>query len=389
MYSRDLKYILKRQSKYPVVIVSGPREAGKTTLVKNAFRSHKYVSFDDRDTRLFATNDPEEFLTFYRNDSGIVIDEAQRVPTLLQSIQNEVAAQKRPGYFILICSEKLAAEQLACFTDKIGSLTILPLSLREQIEVAEQPQSVDTSILMGGYPTACIGAPAQFYAGYIDFFMEQDIEPKLRATNIAAFQKFVKLCATNVGQLLNLDTLGEECGVSFATARSWVSLLEKHFFLFLLPAHTNAFNKRVTKTPKLYFFDTGIACALLGIQNADVLALHPLRSALFENLIIADLYKQFCNNGLKPPLYYWRDQNGRYEVDCLVETDSSLVAIDIKAATTLAPDAFKKLTTWNALSETSAAHNFLISTGHEIKIKESGTILGWQAASEFVDRLDL
>lgn len=389
MYSRDLSYVLKRHAKFPIIIISGPREAGKTTLVKNAFRNHKYVSFDDRDTRLFATNDPEEFLTFYRNDNGIIIDEAQRVPSLLPSIQNEVTAQKRPGYFILICSEKLAPEQLAWFTDKIGSLTILPLSLREQSEVSEQPQSVDLSILMGGYPTANIGAPAQFYAGYIDFFMEQDIEPKLRATNIAAFQKFVKLCATNVGQLLNLDTLGEECGVSFATARSWITLLEKHFFLFLLPAHTNSFNKRVTKTPKLYFFDTGIACSLLGIQSPEVLALHPLRSALFENLIIADLYKQFCNHGLKPPLSYWRDQNGRYEVDCLVDVDSSLIAVDIKAATTLAPDAFKKLTTWNSLSETSPTQNFLISTGQEIKIKESGTIMGWQTAGEFVDRLDL
>ena len=224
------------------------------------------------------------------------------------------------------------------------------------------------------------------YLEYIQSFIEHEVRTRIHSHNVPVFQKFMQLCAGNVGQLLNLDRLGEECGVSFATARQWLALLEKHFFVFLLPPHSVSFNKRITKTPKLYFFDTGIACALLRISSTELLAIHPLRSSLFENLMIADLYKQFCNNGIEPKLFFWRDQNGRYEVDCLIDAGGSLIALEIKSGETLSPDAFKKLESWSKISQTSA-QNYLIYAGREKKERESTVIMGWQEASEFVERL--
>ncbi len=389
MQSRDLTYILKRTSKLPVVIVSGPKESGKTTLIKTIFKNHKYVSFEDTDTIMFATNDPERFLNFYKNETGIILDEAQKVPAIFSHIQREVGIKKKPGYFILISSEKIPAKDLTVFTDKIGTLTLLPFSIKELTESGISP-SVDTCIINGGHPRLLSEniTPLDVYAPSLQIFLEQEVSAYIHAKNLAAFHKFMQLCAGRTGQLLNLDTIGEECGVSFATARQWLALLEKHFLVFLLPANTKTFNKRVTKTPKLYFFDTGIACALLRITNPEILAFHPLRSKLFENFMIADLYKQFYNAGLKPTLSFWRDQNGRHEVDCLVDTGSSSVALEIKSGETVSVDAFKRLENWSKLSQADPSTNFLIYAGTEIKEKDAGTIMGWQAASELVEQLE-
>ncbi len=389
MQSRDLTYILKRTSKLPVVIVSGPKESGKTTLIKTVFKNHKYVSFEDTDTLMFATNDPERFLNFYKNETGIILDEAQKVPAIFSHIQREVGTKKKPGYFILISSEKIPAKDLTVFTDKIGMLTLLPFSIKELTENGISP-SVDTCIINGGHPRLLNEnvAPLDVYAPSLQSFIEREVSAYIHTKNLAAFHKFMQLCAGHTGLLLNLDTIGEECGVSFATARQWLALLEKHFLVFLLPAHTKTFNKRVTKTPKLYFFDTGIACTLLRITNPEILAFHPLRSKLFENFMIADLYKQFCNAGLKPTLSFWRDQNGRHEVDCLIDTGSSLVALEIKSGETVSVDAFKRLENWVKISQADPSTNFLIYAGTEIKEKEAGTIMGWQAASELVEQLE-
>ena len=209
--------------------------------------------------------------------------------------------------------------------------------------------SVDEHILQGGHPSMLDAdvLPSSLYPASLQSFIEREVSAHVQTKNLPSFHKFMQLCAGQIGQLLNLDTLGEECGVSFATARQWLALFEKHFIVFLLPPHTKTFNKRITKTPKLYFFDTGLACTLLRITSAQLLSLYPLRSKLFENFMIADLYKQFCNSGVTPYLFFWRDQNGRHEVDCLIDTGSSVVALEIKSGETLAPDAFKRLENWN------------------------------------------
>lgn len=387
MLSRDLGYVLKRTLKLPVIIISGPKGSGKTTLVKTLLKNHKYVSCEDVDTRLFAINDPAQFLNFYKNDYGVIVDEAQHAPALFLQIQAEVAQQNKPGYFILVSSEKLPAKLTQPLTTSRGMLTLLPFSLKELLEQGKI-DSVDVQILAGCYPQVFEDKTAQeLYPVYIRSFIERELPSYIHTKNIPAFYKFMQLCAGHVGQLLNLDTLGEECGISFATARQWLTVLENHFFIFLLPAHTKAFNKRVTKTPKLYFYDTGIACTLLRITQTDVLSLHPLRGKLFENFIIADLHKQFLNTGQQPKVYFWRDQNGRYDIDCLIESDSCLYALEISSGITLTEDSCKKLAIWSKISQAEKAHNFLIYTGSEKKERESGTVMGWQQAADFVEIL--
>lgn len=389
MQSRDITYFLKRASKVPVVIISGPKESGKTTLIKTVFKNHKYLSFEDTDTRMFATNDPERFFTFYKNDVGIILDEVQKVPSIFLHIQREIGARKKPGFFILISSEKIAPETLNCFTEKISTLTLLPFSLKELTEYGIS-RSVDEHILQGGHPSIADEDVTAFslYPAFLQSFIEREVSTHLQTKNVPSFHKFMQLCAGQIGQLVNLDALGEECGVSFATARQWLALLEKHYIVFLLPPHTKTFNKRITKTPKLYFFNTGLACALLRITTTQVLCVYPLRGKLFENFMIADLYKQCCNGGQTPSLFFWRDQNGRHEVDCLIDTGSSLVALEIKSGETLARDAFKRLENWNKITDSEPSTNYLIYAGSDIQEKEAGTLIGWQSASELIEQIN-
>lgn len=380
MQSRDLTYVIKRGSKSPVVILSGPKEVGKTTLVKSAFKNHKYVSFADADTRLFATNDPERFLSFYKNDVGIILDDIELAYPLLPYLQTE--ALKKPGYFIVVSSEKIPPQALSKFTGNVALLTLLPSCVKE-LEENNIMRSIDEHMVMGGYPESSY----EWHTRYLQSFLDLQIKPCLLAKNVPVFEKFMQLCAGQIGLLLNLDMLAEECGISFATAFQWLSLMETHFLIFLLPAHTESFKKRLTKTPKLYFLDTGIASSLLRISTPEILAFHPLRSKLFENFMVADLYKQFCNNGQKPAFSFWRDQNGRYEIDCLIKTESGLTAIDIRSGQTLGPDCFKKLLAWNTLSQSSTEQNFIFYAGVKLQQTESGTLMGWQAAGEFIEKL--
>ena len=318
------------------------------------------------------------------------MDEVQQIPALFNHIQTQLAAwsaanKRKPGYFVLVSSEKLPEETLALMTDKI-CFTLLPFSIKEVAETRPEI-SVDEAILLGGYPDfiSALQNESTSYSAYIQSFVEHKARPHINAHNVPVFQKFLQLCAVNIGQLLNLDKLGEECGVSFATARQWLQLLEKHYLVFLLQPHGTTFNKRVTKTPKLYFFDTGIACSLLRISTAELLAIHPLRSSLFENLMIADLYKQFCNNGIEPKLFFWRDQNGRYEVDCLIETGESLVALEVKSVSTLTYRCIKKLESWSKIFSKSWP-KLSIYAGREKK-EEYNNNRGLARGIEFVERI--
>ena len=372
MYTRELIYQIKRGPKTGTVLILGPQEVGKTSFVKTAFKNHKYVSFKDPDARLFAINDPERFLAFYKNEYGVILDDIEHVPTLLPHIKMSPEFGKKTSYFVLVSSQLLPTSVLATLPEKYSTLTLLPYSLKEMKENSiDVQQSADFYLLKGGYPRqweSDQSAMNHYYKTYVQTFIEREIKPKLLEKNIGIFEKFLTLCASNVGMVLNLDRLAEECGISYATARQWVALLEKHFFVFLLQPHGTRYNKRVTKSPKLYFFDTGLACALLRITTPEIVALHPLRTGLFENFIITDIYKQWSNAGYSPAqLSYWRDQNGRYMVDCLVHTDTHLISVDIKSGETLSSDCFKKLQTWNKISQTQHEHNIIIYAGHLIQ----------------------
>lgn len=391
MFKRTMERVFDRYIKFPVVIILGPRQSGKTTLAKSFFKNYKYFSLEDPNTRLLVQNDPKFFLTSNENEHGIIIDEFQHIPTLLSYIQLEVDEKKRPGYFVLTGSQNYLMNQAITqsLAGRVGILTLLPLSIKEmdQNEILKN-MSVDTWMFCGGYPRIYSESilPLDYFPSYIQSYVERDVRQLVNVENLNLFQKFMALCAGRIGQLLNIEGLGNDCGISFNTARSWLSILEASYTIFLLQPHFKNFNKRLTKSPKLYFHDTGLACSLLRILSPEVLITHPLRGNIFESFIISDMYKQFCNRGLRSPLYFWRDLNGRCEVDCIIDRGISLVPIEIKSGLTISSDFFKGLEFWNDLTQNNPVNSFVVYGGSEKQSRRQGNAIGWQDASNLCDQ---
>jgi uncharacterized protein len=248
---------------------------------------------------------------------------------------------------------------------------------------------VNNVLFKSGYPViyAKNVDPITFYSAYIHSYIERDVRQLINVRDLRTFQKFLGLCARRIGQLLSLSDLATNCGVSVPTINKWLSILEASYVLFLLRPHFNDFNKRLTKTPKLFFYDTGIACSLLGITSPDMLSLSPFRGHLFENLIISDLSKQFFNRGQRPPLYFWRDRNGRIEVDCIIDIAMKLFPIEIKSSQTIASSFFNGLEQWDELSNTKADDTYVIYAGDTNQTRSKGHILGWKSSSDLVSTL--
>lgn len=392
MFKRDLESLLKRYARFPVVALLGPRQSGKTTLAKMTFKNHKYLSFEDPDTRNLAHDDPRAFLSIHENKFGIIIDEFQYVPEILSYIQLEVDEKKRPGYFILTGSQNFLMNQAITqsLAGRVGILTLLPLSVHECEKNKLLPkQDVDSVIFNGGYPRIYAEGlqPIELYPSYIQSYMERDVRLLTNVGDLRSFQRFMQLCAGRVGQLLNLSELASVCGISVSTAQRWISILEASYILFLLQPYFKNFNKRLTKSPKLYFYDTGLACSLLNIQSSELLALHPLRGSIFENFVIADLCKQYFNSGRRPPVYFWRDLNGRLEVDCIIEESAKLFAIEIKSGQTVASDYFSNLKQWNELAQTSANANYVVYGGLLKQSRSAGNLIGWKSMGNLIKNL--
>lgn len=389
IFHRDIEETLKRLAKFPVVALLGPRQAGKTTLVQQLFKKHHFISFEDPIIREFALTDPRKFLQQYENPYGIILDEFQYVPQILSYIQLEADAKNRPGYFVITGSQNFLMNQAITqsLAGRVAIVTLLPLSLHELASNNLLPNRADQTLFQGGYPRIYAQSinPTDLYPAYIQTYIERDVRQLINVGDLRTFQKFLSLCAGRVGQLLNLSDIATNCSISVPTASDWLSLLEASYVLFLLPPYFNNFNKRLTRTAKLYFYDTGLACNLLGITSPDILAFSPFRGALFENFIISDLSKQFFNRGQRPPLYFWRDQNGRIEVDCVINAGTKLIPIEIKASQTISMDFFKQLSAWNELSKTETADTYVIYAGEHKQSRSKGTILGWQQAATFVD----
>lgn len=392
IYKRDLKKPLKRLLKFPVVAILGPRQSGKTTFVKENFKKHAFFSLEDPTIREFVISDPKGFLRENENSHGIIFDEFQYAPELLSYIQLDVDEKKRSGYFILTGSQNFLMNQAISqsLAGRVGILTLLPLSLSELKKNKLIDDSIHEIILKGMYPRLYAKKiePQDFYPSYIQTYIERDVRQLINVGNLRTFQKFLELCAGRIGQQLNLSDLASNCGISIPTVHSWLSLLEASYLIFLLRPHFANFNKRITKTPKLFFYDTGIACSLLGISTTKTLALSPFRGNLFENFIISDLCKQFFNNGQRPPLYFWRDANGRIEVDCIIDIENKLIPVEIKASETIASNNFfKSLEEWNALSQTSPAFNYVVYGGEDNQTRNKGHIIGWKSESDLVEKV--
>ena len=380
MIQRDLSKKLKSlSSKFPVVSVVGPRQSGKTTLVKYVFPNMRYVSLEDLDTREFASHDPKGFLATY--NKGAVIDEIQRVPELFSYIQTVVDQKNKAGQFILTGSQNfLLQENLSqTLAGRTAILKLLPLSLNELKRSSYVLKESEEYIFKGFYPRIYDKKihPSDWYPSYIQTYIERDVRLMKNITDLGAFQKFLKLCAGRTGQILNLSSLGNDCGISHNTAKAWLSVLESSYIIFLLKPYYKNFNKRLVKMPKLYFYDTGMASSLLGIQNKNQLKAHYLKGGLFESFVLAEIMKEQFNRGEEPRLYYWRDKTGN-EIDGVLELFQSLMRIEIKAGKTIGEEYFDGLNYWNKLTAAKDKNSFLVYNGEENQKRSVANVISWK-----------
>lgn len=391
-YKRDSIKKLKRISKFPVVAILGPRQSGKTTLARNNFKKHAYFSFENPMTREFAISDPERFLREYENEYGMILDEFQNAPEILSYIQLTVDEKKRPGYFVLTGSQNyLMNEKISqSLAGRVGILTLLPLSLNELDENKLWDSNIDTLMIKGFYPRIYSERlePYDVYPNYIQTYIERDVRQLSNIGDLRTFQKFMALCAGRISQQLSLSDIATQCSISVPTANKWLSILEAGYIVYTLSPYYKNFDKRLTKTPKLYFYDTGLACSLLGITTPSVISVSPFRGALFENLIISDLCKQYFNRGQRPPLYFWREQNGRIEIDCIIEQALKLIALEIKSSETTTSAFLDNLAEWNDISKTNPEDNYLVYAGKHNQKRSRGNVMSWQSIGTLVDKLD-
>lgn len=360
---------------YPVLALTGPRQSGKTTLARAAFPDKPYVSLEDLDAREFAERDPRGFLAHYPD--GAVLDEAQRCPALFSYLQTRVDADRRMGLYLLTGSQQfgLLAGISQSLAGRAGLLHLLPFSLDEAGAAA--PPDLETLLWQGLYPPVIDRAPPAhtWLRDYVATYIERDVRQMINVRDLSAFRRFVRMCAARCAQALNLAALAADCGITHNTARAWISVLEASYIVFLLPPHHRNFGKRLVKTPKLYFYDTGLAAALAGVQSPRELALGSMRGALFETWVVGEFLKRRCHFGLAPELYYWRDSNGR-EIDLLIDHGSEQLPLEAKAGATIAGDSFDSIARFIEWSK--AAHGALIYAGDQGQRRGSVEVYSWR-----------
>ncbi len=370
---------------FPIVTITGPRQSGKTTLAKMVSRDKPYVSLEDPDQRLFAQDDPRSFLE--RFPDGGVLDEVQRCPELFSYLQTRVDADGRMGLFILTGSQQfgLLSGISQSLAGRTAFVELLPFSFPELSGAERLPPHADTLLHNGCYPPLYDREiePRAWFSAYMTAYIERDVRQMLKIQELETFQRFVRLCAGRTGQLLNLSSLAVECGITHNTAKAWISVLEASYIVFLLRPHHANFNKRLVKSPKLYFYDVGLVSWLLGIQTPEQIATHPLRGSIFETCVIAELLKSSLNRGERPNLFFWRDSNGN-EVDVLIDQGMKLVPIEIKSGKTVTREAFNGLEKWRTLAGRVAAEPVLIYGGVDSYFRNGVRVVGWREAGQAV-----
>lgn len=368
----------KLAAQFKSVAITGPRQSGKTTLAKQVFPDKQYASLENPDTRLMAQTDPRGFLAQF--PKGAILDEIQQAPELFSYLQEILDNSNDTGLFILTGSNNFLLQQSISqsLAGRIAMLYLMPFHFDE---LTEQTRSQDANewILNGFYPPVHfqpVEAP-EWHRNYLTTYVERDVRMVKNITNLSLFERFVRVVATRNAQELNLSAIGIETGLDAKTVQSWIGILESSFIIFLLrPFHTN-YKKSIIKRPKLYFVDTAVACALLGIRSKDQLSTHPLRGSLFENMIVSDKWKHNLHTGGFTQFYFWREKNSR-EIDLLEELDGHVKAIEIKVGSTATSDYWKHLTYWKALR--SEASLEVVYTGNETLHIHDVNILPWQMA---------
>lgn len=365
--------------KFPVVSITGPRQSGKTTLLQEVFPKYRYVSLEDPDLQTFAHEDPRRFLETY--DRQIIFDEAQRVPHLFNYMQSKVDKDKIPGQYILSGSQNyLLMERITqSLAGRVALFKLFPFSYSELKSVNMMPQKPEEAIFKGFYPRVYAQnlSPTDFYPNYFETYIQRDVRQLTAVQDLMLFRNFVRLCAGRIGQPLNYQSLASDTGISPVTAKAWIGILEASHLIFLLPPYYRNFAKRISKTPKLYFSDVGLAANLLRITGTEDLVTHFARGQLFENLIVAEVMKQQYQQKWTPEIYFWQESNHR-EIDLLAEDLTETVVAEIKSAATINSSFFGNLVFFEKhASETMKIKPFLIYAGAERQTRNAATICPW------------
>jgi len=390
MITRDISVHLNNLAKkYPVITITGPRQSGKTTLATSVFKDKVYINLEMMDNREFANEDPRGFLR--RIPDGAILDEIQRAPQLTSYIQGIVDEKKQNGMFLLTGSQQFEVSNSInqSLAGRTALLKLLPFSLNEVIDNYGYP-GIDELIYNGFYPRIYDQnlQPSQALADYFETYVERDLRQLIQIKNLSSFQKFVKLCAGRTGQLLNLNSLGNDVGISHTTAREWLTILEASYIIFLLePFHSNI-KKRLIKSPKIYFYDVGLACYLLGIENLSQLRNHPLRGSLFENMVVMEILKYRYNQGKKNNLNFYRDSIGN-EVDIIYNIGADILPIEVKAAETIASDFFKGFYVLEKVIGDIPYGKRIVYAGEQGQTRQDTQIITFTEISDMLDKINI
>ncbi|MDX2285920.1 MAG: ATP-binding protein [Bacteroidia bacterium] len=365
--------------KYPLIVISGPRQSGKTTLARQLRPDFTYVNLELAENRNFAEQDPHQFLQKYQG--GVILDEVQYVPSLFPYLKHYTDQRGAAGEYILTGSQHfLMLEKITqSLAGRAGLLHLLPFSNEELSSAGFLPPDAETLIWKGAYPRLYDKdiQPADFYPAYTGTYVERDVRQLINVRNLKQFRQFLTACAGRTGQLLNFSELGGMLGLDSKTVKAWMGILEASFIVYLLPPYHRNFDKRIVKMPKLYFYDTGLACSLLSIRSAEQLDQHFAKGALFENMVITELLKAALNRGEQPSFYFWRDSNQR-ELDLLIENGPLLKGIEIKASRTFHPDFAKNLLYFKGLDAQLQTELYVVYGGDADQRREHFSLLSWE-----------
>ncbi len=377
------------RSEYPVLAITGPRQSGKTTLAKSMFPGKPYVTFEDPLVRSRFSEDPHGFMNSFAS-TGAIMDEVQHVPDLFSYIQGEVDSDPRRGRFILTGSQQFGMiERITqSLAGRIGLVELLPFDLKEIGKIEKKERSWDEYILFGGYPAIYDRniRPSRWHSDYLATYIQRDVRQISQIHNLDTFTMFLRLCAGHIGQLVNTNKWASACGVDHKTIKHWLSILQASYVVKLLAPYHKNFKKRLVKTPKLYFYDTGLACRLLDIDHHKYIEQHPLRGALVENWVFSELMKGFFNHGRKDNLYFWRTHGGE-EIDFIAEAGNETLLIEVKSGMSARPEWTKPMMQWIERSGKETARPYILYGGADVATIQSCDFIGWRHIGAIQKRL--
>jgi len=375
--------ILHSATQMPIIAVTGPRQSGKSTLIRYLFPTHTYLNLEDIQLRSFALEDPKGFL--FNAGEKAIIDEIQYVPDLLSYLQVKTDREKIPGQFIISGSQNLLLMEgiSQSLAGRVAIFNLLPFSLEEIHTTDDALKTYEDYILKGFYPRIydLDLNPNQWLNDYIRTYVERDVRQIINVGNLNTFRQFLEICAGRIGQLVNFSEIGNLIGVSYKTVSKWLSVLETSFILYTLRPYHQNFNKRIVKSSKLYFYDTGLACALLNLRNSDDLNRHFAKGALFENFVITEIFKNQLNKNITPKNYFW-NATGAYEIDLLIDQGPKLVPIEIKSARTINSHFFSAFTYFQPISGALPENSYVIYGGSEKQARSIAQVIGWENLGE-------